>query len=79
MHLARAVTVLAYSASCALLHSLLQLHYSATCVSWLSVLSLERSPYCTFVKGGIRALQFSPVLLLAPAGLLHGGGGGGEQ
>jgi hypothetical protein len=65
--LARAASLLAYSASCALLHSLLNHHYSATCVSWLSVLALEKSPYCAFVKGGIKVLQFAPVALLAGA------------
>ena len=68
MHLARAAALLAYSASCAFLHSLLHQHYSATCVSWLSVLSLEKSPYCAFVKGGIKALQFAPVALLVAGG-----------
>jgi hypothetical protein len=69
LHLARAASLLAYSASCAFLHSLLHQHYSATCVSWLSVLSLEKSPYCAFVKGGIKALQFAPVALLAAGGV----------
>lgn len=61
MRLSDAATLLAYSFSCAILHSLLQQHYVATCTSWLSVLSLESSPYCAFVKGGIRALQVAPV------------------
>lgn len=68
LHLARVAALLAYSASCAFLHSLLHQHYSATCVSWLSVLSLEKSPYCAFVKGGIKVLQFAPVALLAAGG-----------
>lgn len=57
-----ATTFLAYACSCALLHGLLQQHYAATCSTWLSVLFVEASPYCALVRGGIRALQFAPLL-----------------
>lgn len=66
MQLAQAAHLLVYSASSALLHSLLAQHYSSTCVSWLAVLSLESSPYCAFVRAGIKALQFAPLVVLLP-------------
>jgi hypothetical protein len=71
MHLAQAATLLAYSASCALLHSLLAQHYAVTCTSWLAALSLEPTPYCAFVRGSIRALQFAPLVAFAPRLLQH--------
>ncbi len=66
MRLAQAAHLLVYSASSALLHSLLSRHYSSTCVSWLALLSLEKSPYCAFVRAGLKALQFAPVAVLLP-------------
>lgn len=66
MHLRKVAALLAYSTSCALLHSLLHQHYSSACVSWLALFDLERSPYCSFVRAGIKALQYAPVAALLP-------------
>ena len=72
MHVAsRAVALVAYSVSCALLHSLLQRHYVIACTSWLSVLTLGTSPYCTFVKGSLRALEFAPLVAIGVPGALR--------
>ena len=58
---------LAYSVVCSLLHGLLQQHYLHTCrSSWLSLLVADTGAYCAFVRKGLSALQWSPVLLLLP-------------
>lgn len=66
--LRRAVCVCAYTASCVLLHGLLQQHYFSTCrSSWLALFSLDPGPYCELVRRGLTTLQWSPVLLLGSA------------
>lgn len=65
-----------YSASCVLLHGLLQQHYFSACrASWLALFSLDPGPYCALVRKGLAALQWSPLLasgLWAPQELLLG-------
>ena len=57
----RAAALLAYSASCALLHGLLQQHYLGTCrSSWLALFAVDPGPYCAVVRRGLAALQWSP-------------------
>lgn len=59
----RLTRLLAYSVSCALLHTLLQQHYFSTCKSsWLALFSVDPSPYCAVVRRGLSALQWSPLL-----------------
>lgn len=59
------VTWLAYTAGCSLLHGLLQHHYLHTCrSSWLTILVADTGAYCAFVRRGLTALQWSPVLVL---------------
>lgn len=77
--LRRAVCLCAYTASCALLHGLLQQHYFSTCrASWLALFSLDPGPYCELVRRGLCTLQWSPLLLLGTVfpgnPLLNGGG-----
>lgn len=56
------MALLAYSASCAFLHGLLQHHYLTTCrATWLSLFSADAGPYCGLVRKGLWALQWSPV------------------
>lgn len=56
---------LAYGVGCSLLHGLLQHHYLHTCrSSWLTVFVADSGAYCAFVRRGLAALQWSPVLLL---------------
>lgn len=60
--------LLAYSVSCALLHSLLQHHYLDTCrSSWLSLFSVDPGPYCGLIRKGLCVLQWSPVVALVGA------------
>lgn len=60
----RVLYLCAYSASCALLHGLLQQHYFSQCrSSWLALFSLEPGPYCTLVRKSLTALQWSPLLV----------------
>lgn len=60
----RIACLCAYSASCVLLHSLLQQHYFSACrSSWLALFSLEPGPYCALVRKGLLALQWSPLLV----------------
>ena len=57
----------AYTASCAVLHGLLQQHYISTCrSSWLSLFALDTGPYCALVRKGLSALQWSPLLVSGP-------------
>lgn len=59
----RGVSLCAYSVGCAALHGLLQQHYLSTCrASWLSLFSVDPGPYCAFVRKGLLALQWAPVL-----------------
>jgi hypothetical protein len=63
LNLRRVAWLAAYSVSCALLHNLLQHHYFATCrASWLSFLLSDPGPYCTLVRRGLSALQWSPLV-----------------
>lgn len=72
--LRRVLHLCAYSASCVLLHGLLQQHYFSHCrASWLALFSLDSGPYCALVRKGLVALQWSPLLvsgLWAPQDLL---------
>ena len=59
-----------------MLHGLLQHHYVHTCrSSWLTLLVADTGAYCAFVRKGLTALQWSPVLALLrfppAAGLLE--------
>lgn len=55
--------LLAYSASCALLHGLLQHHYISSCrSSWLSLFTADLGPYCGFVRKSLSVLQWSPLV-----------------
>lgn len=62
--LRRLVSLCAYSASCVLLHGLLQQHYYSACrSSWLALFSVDPGPYCALVRKGLLALQWSPLLV----------------
>lgn len=62
--LRRVLHLCAYSATCVLLHGLLQQHYFSQCrASWLALFSLDPGPYCTLVRRGLLALQWSPLLV----------------
>lgn len=53
----------AYTASCAVLHGLLQQHYVNTCrSSWLSLFALDPGPYCAIIRKGLSVLQWSPLV-----------------
>lgn len=66
--LRRAVCLCTYATGCALLHGLLQQHYLTACRStWLSLFAVDPGPYCSLVRRGLSALQWSPVLALGSA------------
>lgn len=66
-HIRRLAYLCAYTASCAVLHGLLQQHYVSACRStWLSLFALDPGPYCALVRRSLAALQWSP-LVVAPA------------
>lgn len=53
----------AYTASCAVLHGLLQQYYVGTCrASWLALFALDAGPYCALVRRSLTLLQWSPLL-----------------
>jgi hypothetical protein len=59
----RLAALCAYTASCWVLHGLLQHHYIDTCrSSWLSLFALDSGPYCALVRRGLSALQWSPLV-----------------
>jgi hypothetical protein len=69
----RVAVLLAYALSCALLHGLLQQHYTAACGTWFSMFYAESSPYCAFLRGGLKALQVAPVLAFGTVHALRAG------
>lgn len=59
----RLVYLCAYTASCAVLHGLLQQHYLSACrSSWLALFLTDTGPYCALVRRGLSALQWSPLV-----------------
>lgn len=61
---ARLAYLCAYACSCAILHGLLQQHYIATCrASWISLFLTDPGPYCTILRKGLTALQWSPLVV----------------
>lgn len=71
LRLASLAHLAVYATSCALLHSLLRRQYLEHCTgTWLSsLLGVEASPYCSIIRRGLGALEWTPL----PAAALLGG------
>lgn len=65
MHLSETVRCAVASVACYVMHQMLAMQYADQCrPSWLAALGVEPSGYCSLLKKGMTALQWSPVGVL---------------